>query len=88
MLMRANRSQSVDLAAAVVVSHGTCYKIPTNDLIMSRVIQQSVPRKLTQDQRDFRMAICGDVISSSDDDPTFFNWHITGDETWSFLYDP
>ncbi|KAJ4451915.1 hypothetical protein ANN_03393 [Periplaneta americana] len=83
-LVRANRSQSVDdIAATVGVSHGTCYKILSDDLNMSRVTQHSV-----QDQRDDRMTICGDLISSADDDPTFLNRIITGDETWCFLYDP
>ena len=78
MLVCTNRSQSVDvLAAAVGVSHGKCYKILTDDLNMSRVIQHSVPRILTQDQRDDPMTICGDVISSADDDPTFLNWIVT-----------
>ena len=75
MLVRANRSQSVhDLAACVRVSHGTFYKILTDDLNMSRVTQHSVPRILTQDQRDDCMAICGDLISNADHDPIFHNW--------------
>ncbi|KAJ4436457.1 hypothetical protein ANN_19090 [Periplaneta americana] len=88
-LVRANRSHSVDDTAATVgVSHGTCYKILSDDLNMYRVTQHSVPRILSQDQRDDRMTICGDFISSADDDPTFLNRIITGDETWCFLYDP
>ncbi|KAJ4442695.1 hypothetical protein ANN_04284 [Periplaneta americana] len=88
-LVRANRSQSVyDIAATVGVSHGTCYKILSDDLNMSRVTQHSVPRILSQDQCDDRMTICGDLINSADDDPTFLNRIITGDETWCFLYDP
>lgn len=88
-VVRANRSQSVDdIAAAVGVSHGTCHKILTEDLNMSRVTQHRVPRILTQDQRDDRMTICGDLISSADQDRTFLNRIITGDETWCFLYDP
>ncbi|KAJ4435476.1 hypothetical protein ANN_18092 [Periplaneta americana] len=36
MLLRANRSQSVDdLAAAIGVSHGTCYKVLSDNLNMS-----------------------------------------------------
>ena len=89
MLVRANRSQQVgDLAAEVEVSNGTCYKILTDDLNMSRVTQHSVPRILTQDQRDDSMTICDDLISSADNDPMFLNRIITGDETWCFLYDP
>ncbi|KAJ4427328.1 hypothetical protein ANN_24948 [Periplaneta americana] len=88
-LVRANRSQSVDdIAATVGVSHGTCYKILSDDLNMSRVTQHSVPRILSQDQRDDRTTICGDLISSADNDPTLLNRIITGDETWCFLYDP
>ena len=87
MLVRANLSQSVDdLEAAVGISHCTCYKILIDHLNMSRVIKHSVQRILTQDQRDDRMTICGDVISSADDDMTFLNRNIT--ETWCFLYDP
>ena len=42
-LVLANRSQSVvDLAAAGGIAHGTCYKILTDDLNKSRIIQRTV----------------------------------------------
>ena len=41
-----------------------------------------------QDQRDDRMTICGDLISSVEEDPTFLNRILTGDETRYFMYDP
>ena len=73
ILVRANRSQSVDnLAAAVGVSHGTCYKILTDDLSMS-VLPSSMPCFLTRDHCDDRMTICGDLTSSADDDHAFLN---------------
>jgi len=82
MVVRANRSKLVDdIAAAVRISHGTCHKILTDDLNMSRVTQHSVQRMLTQDQLEERMTICGDLISSADADGTFLNRIITGDET-------
>jgi hypothetical protein len=34
------------------------------------------------------MTICGDLISSADEDGMFHNWIITGDKTLCFLYDP
>ena len=49
---------------------------------MCRNTQHTVPRILSQDKRDDRMTICGDLISSADDDPTFLNRIITGDKTW------
>jgi hypothetical protein len=42
-LVHANRSQLVDYLAAVGVSHGTCYKILTNHINMSRVTQHTGP---------------------------------------------
>jgi hypothetical protein len=90
MLVNANHSQTVDeitaaaaaaAAAAAGISHGTCHRILSNDLNMSRVTQHSVPRVLTQDQHDDRMSICGDLIDSVDKDGTFLNRIITGDET-------
>jgi hypothetical protein len=54
------------------------YEILTEDLNMSHVNQHIAPRILSQDQRDDRKMICGDLISSADDDPNFFlpdnNW--------------
>jgi hypothetical protein len=88
-LVSAKRSQTVDeIAAATGISHGTCHKILSNDLNMSLVTQHIVPRVLTQDKRDDRMSICGDLIDSADKDETFLNRIITGDEKLYFLYDP
>jgi hypothetical protein len=90
-LVHANCSQMVDeiAAAAAGTSHGTCQKILSDNLNMSRVTKYSVvPRVLIQDQRNDRMSICGDLIDGADKDGTFLNRIITGDETWCFLYDP
>ena len=85
MLVRANRSQLVDnLASAVGVSHGTCYKILTDDLNMSHVTQHTVQRILLQDQYDDHMMIWGDLISA-DDDPTFLKRIITGHKNGASL---
>jgi hypothetical protein len=57
-LVHANRSLTVDeiAAAAAGISNGTSHKILSDDLNMSHVTQHSVPRVLTQDQRDDRKA--------------------------------
>jgi hypothetical protein len=72
-VVHASRSQTVDGTAAAGTSQGTCHKILSGDLNMSRVTQHSVPRVLRQDQRDDRMSICGDLIDSGDKDETFLN---------------
>ena len=86
MLLHVNRSQSEDdRAEAIVVgislSRPRCCKILTDDLNMSRVTKHSLPRILTQNQRDYRMTIYGNLVNSADEDPTFLNWIITGDES-------
>jgi hypothetical protein len=68
-------------AAAAVINHGTCQRILSDDLSMSRVTHHSVPHVLTQDQRDNWMRTCGDLADGADKDGTFLNWIITGDET-------
>jgi hypothetical protein len=71
-LVRTKCSQMVDeiaaaaaAAAAAGISHGTCYKILSDDLNISHVTQHSVPHILTQDQYDDRMSICGVLIDSA-----------------------
>jgi hypothetical protein len=49
-LVCANSSQMVDEITAAGISHGTCHKILSDDLNMSRVTQHSVPRVSTQEQ--------------------------------------
>jgi hypothetical protein len=71
----------ITAAAAAGISHGTCHKILSEDLNMSRVTQHGVPRVLMQYQRDDCMSICCDLIDSADKDGMCLNWIITGDET-------
>jgi transposase len=71
-LVRSKHSQSVyDIAAAVRISHGTRHKILTDNMNMSRVSEHCDPRVLTQDQRDDRMFISGDLIRNAHKDETF-----------------
>jgi hypothetical protein len=86
-LVRANRSQMADeiAAAAEGINHGTCHRILSDGLNVSRVNQHSVPRILVQDQRDGCMSICDDLTDSADKAGTFLNLIIIGDKTWCFL---
>jgi hypothetical protein len=91
-LVHANCSQTVvEIAAAAAtaegISHGTHYKILSDELNMSRVTQHSVPQVMTQNQCDDHLSISGELIDSADTDGTFLNRIITGDETCCFLYD-
>jgi hypothetical protein len=73
-----------EIAAAAGISHGTCHKILSDDLNMSRVTRHSVPCVLTQDQHDDCMSICCYLVNSAGKNWMFFNWIIRGDEWQQF----
>jgi len=47
-----------DLCAEVGIGYGSCQRILTEQLNMHRIAAKFVPRVLTQDQKDGRVAIC------------------------------
>jgi hypothetical protein len=51
-------------------------------LEMHRVVSKFVPRLLTQDQRDSRIAICQELLDHASEDENFLKRIITNDETW------
>ncbi|KAJ4432393.1 hypothetical protein ANN_21012 [Periplaneta americana] len=52
------------------ISHGSEQSILHNDLKMQRVCEHVVPRSLTDEQREERQLVSGDLIDSVDQDPT------------------
>jgi hypothetical protein len=87
--VHASHSQTVDevkaAAATAWISRGTCHRILSDDLNMSRVAQRSVSHWLMQDHRDSHMNTSGELINAADKDGTFLKWIVTGDETWCFI---
>jgi len=77
-----------DIAAIVNVSYGTVQTILTCDLNMHRVAAKFVPRLLTPEQKEHRVAICQELRQRYVDDPSFMSRVITGDESWVYGYDP
>ncbi|GFS54520.1 uncharacterized protein TNCV_1742751 [Trichonephila clavipes] len=55
---------------------------------MRRVSAKFVPRLLTEDQQFQRLATSSDLFQSASDDPKFMKLIITGDESWTYGYDP
>jgi hypothetical protein len=55
---------------------------------MRRVAAKFVPRLLTPEQKEHRVAICHELRQLAMDDPFFMSRVITGDETWFCGYDP
>ena len=55
---------------------------------MHRIAAKCVPRALTQDQKDRRVAICQELKETVINDPTLLLNVITGDESIVYAYDP
>ena len=77
-----------DLCAEVGIGYGSCQRIVTEQLNMHRIAAKFMPRVLTQDQKDSRVAICQELKETVINDPTLLLNIITGDESIVYAYDP
>jgi len=77
-----------DLCAEDGIGYGSCQRILTEQLNMHRIAAMFVPRVLTQDQKDSRVAICQELKETMKNDPTLLLNVITGDESIVYAYDP
>jgi histone-lysine N-methyltransferase SETMAR len=76
------------IAAEVGLSLGSVHAIRKEDLGMRRVCAKCVPRLLSDDQRECKKTIAGDLFEQSTQDPSFLGKVVTRDESWVFAYDP
>jgi len=89
IIFRINRRLTVREIADDCGFHvGSCDVILTDDLHLKRVCVKSVPRLLTDDQREQRQTIAGDMLERSCEDVQFLNKIVTGDGSWVYGYDP
>ena len=77
-----------DLCAEVGIGYGSCQRILTEQLNTHRTAVKFVPRVLTHDQKDSRLAICQELKETVINDPTLLLNVITGDESIVYAYDP
>jgi len=77
-----------DLCAEVGICYGSCQRILTEQLNMHRTAAKFVPRVLTHDQKDSRIAICQELKETVINNPTLLLNVITGDESIIYAYDP
>ena len=87
-LVHSNRRLTIrEMSDDCDISFGSCQSILTENLGMRRVAAKFVPRLLTQEQKDNRVAICQELLDRANDDGNFMESIITGDETWVYGYD-
>jgi len=77
-----------DLCEEVGIGYGSCQRILTEQLNMHRISAKVVPRVLTHDQKDSRVAISQELKETVINDPTLLLNGITGDESIVYAYDP
>jgi len=88
-LVHEDRRRTIkDIATIVNVPYGAVQTILTCDLNMHRVAAKFIPRLLSPEQKEHRVAICQELRQRAVDDPSFPSRVITGNESWVYGYDP
>ena len=88
-IIREDRRRTFDEVSMLVgMSHGTCHKILTEDLMTRRVASKFMPKLLNVDQKQQRLDVCLDLKENATNHPSFLSNVITGDETCVYAYDP
>ena len=88
-IFRNNRRLTVcEIADDCGISVGSCDEILADDLHMKLVCAKFVPRLPTDDQREQRQIIAGDLLERSCEDVQILKNIVTGDEPWVYGYDP
>jgi len=77
-----------DLCAEVGIGYGPCQRILTEQLNLHRIAAKFVPRVLTHDQKDSRVAICQELKETVINNPTLLLNVITGNESIVYAYNP
>ena len=67
------------------INRETVRIILTEDLDVTKVCAEMVPKELTEERKQRRVTICQDLLVRQDD---ILGHVITGDETWVYQYDP
>jgi predicted DNA-binding protein YlxM (UPF0122 family) len=87
-IMHSNPHLTVrEIAEERNISIGSCHDILTTKLEMHRVVSKFVPRLLTLDQRESRIAICQELLDRTSEVENFLKRNITSDETWVYGHD-
>jgi hypothetical protein len=76
-----------EVAEEVDISKTVCHEILTENLGMHQIAAKSVPRLLTDDQKQKRVDVSQELLDQANDDDNFLKNIIRGDETWVYGYD-
>jgi hypothetical protein len=86
-VIHSNRHLTVrEVVGEVSISKTVCHEILTENLGVHHIAAKSVPRLLTDDQKQNRVDMSKELLDQSNDD-NFLKNIITGDETWVYGYE-
>jgi hypothetical protein len=75
-----------ELSDELGLSFGSVQSILTEDFGMKHVSAKFVPKLLTVEQKETRLAVARDLLQCADQDTNFMRTIITGDESWVYGY--
>ena len=84
LIMGDRRLTVRELAEEVEISKDSAHAILRDDLNMHRVAAKFVPKLLSAEQKELRLAVAQDLLDTANTDPEFLNTIITGDESWVY----
>jgi len=76
-----------EVSEEVGICKSSCHTILTEKLKMHRVAAKSVPRLLTEEEKQNRVTVSQELLGRSNTDENFLKNVITGYETWVYGYD-
>ena len=77
-----------EVAAHLDISYGSTYAILHDDLGYRKVCARWVPKELTVVHKRQRVEVVTQFARRYEEDPSFLERIVTGDETWVHHYDP
>ncbi|XP_068238535.1 protein GVQW3-like [Palaemon carinicauda] len=88
LVMQDRRITARMISEAVGISIGRVEAVLTKDLNPHKVCAKFVPKILSDDQKQFRVECCTDILEMIEADSGFLNKVVTCDQSWVFTYDP
>jgi hypothetical protein len=66
------------------INKETIRQILQEDLRKTKICAKFIPHSLTDEPKQRRLASCQDFVQTCQDNPSFLNCFVTGDESWVF----
>ncbi len=88
LLQQNNRMTISDLSTATGLSRTSVHCLLTKDMKLNKLSTKFVPRLLSQEQKDHRVALCRQNLQEFRDDNSLLEKVITTDESWFSLFEP